>query len=157
MKECVFIICILFLSGCWKDNDIKSLPKNFQILNGKVYIEGKWKELASTAHYKIIPKYNSVSIICSRETSVCIENQALLITKNDNAIVPYNFLYPEQFTYNVTEWSDTVVKAERNPLVADVEIRISLVDKSVEKSFRETQARGSNSANSNIVGNWILK
>ena len=158
MKNFILVISVLLLSGCFNAREVESPPKAFQILeSGDVYLEGRWKQIGSTSSFRIIPKHNSVSILCEKKTGVCTENEALLVTKSDNPITPSDLLYPEEFTYIITEWSDTTIKAERKPPVADVEIRISLIDKSVEKSFRETQARGSDTANPNIVGNWILE
>lgn len=149
---------IILLSGCSNIRDVESPPKIFLILeDGNVYLEGRWKQIGSTSNYKIIPKHNSVSILCDKKSGICTENEALLVTKKDNPITPCPLLYPEQFTYIITEWSDTTIKAERKPPVADVEIRISLIDKSAEKSFRETQVRGADTANPDIVGNWILE
>ena len=158
MKNFILVIGAIVFSGCFNAREIESPPKAFQILeNGNVYLEGRWKQIGSTSSFRIIPKHNSASILCDKKSGICTENQALLVTKNDNPITPSALLYPEEFTYIISEWSDTTIKAERKPPVADVEIRISLIDKSVEKSFRETQARGSYTSNPNIVGNWILK
>ncbi|MBI4231619.1 hypothetical protein HY605_00180 [Candidatus Peregrinibacteria bacterium] len=154
----LFIGITLLLSGCLNTHDVESPSKSFQILeDGNVYLEGRWKQIGSTSSHRIIPKHNSVVILCDKKSGLCTENQALLVTKKDNPVTPSILLYPEQNSYIISEWSNTVIKAERKPRAADVEIRISLVDKSVEKSFRETQARGSDTANPNIVGNWILE
>jgi len=114
MRSCfLFIIVALLLSGCLNARDVESPPKAFQLLeDGNVYLEGKWKQIGSTSSFKIIPKHNAVSIQCDKKSGICTENQALLVTKNDNPITPSNLLYPEQFTYIITEWSDTIIKAE---------------------------------------------
>jgi hypothetical protein len=156
MKTIFLFIGLLFLlSGC---SNIESPAKAFHILDdGNVYLEGRWKEIAETSRYKMIPKHNSISILCDKKAGVCTETQALLVIKKDNPLIPSALLYPEQFTYLVTEWSDATIKAERKPRAADVEIRISLTDKSAEKSYRETKARGADSSNPDVVGNWILR
>lgn len=162
MRKTAFLIMpLLLLSGCSNIEDIRSPSKAFQIVDdANVYLEGRWKQVGSTAAGRIIPKHNAVSILCDKKSGTCTENQALLVTRQDNAIISpssCSLLYPEQFTYAITEWSESVIKAERKPRAADVEIRISLTDKSAEKSFRETTARGSDTANPNIVADWILE
>lgn len=149
---------LLFLSGCSNITHIESPPKSIQVLdNGNVYLEGRWKRISSETSYKIVPKYNTVYILCDKKSGVCTETEALLMRKEDNPIISNSLLYPQQFTYAITEWSDSVVRAERRPRAADVEIRISLADKSAEKSFRETSARGAESSNPNVSGHWILE
>jgi hypothetical protein len=41
--------------------------------------------------------------------------------------------------------------------VADLELRLSLSDLSVERSFRETKARGDDTADPKNAGHWVLE
>jgi len=87
----------------------------------------------------------------------CKEIESLLFTPKEQPILNNNLLYNQEFTYQIIDWSDDTIKAKREPLVADVEITISLKDNFAEKNFRETKARGSDTANPDVYGKWVLE
>jgi hypothetical protein len=68
-----------------------------------------------------------------------------------------NLLYNQAFTYQIIDWTNDIINAKREAPVADIQITISLKDNFAEKSFRETKARGSDTANPNVYGKWILE
>jgi len=87
----------------------------------------------------------------------CLEKTAVLATPEDSPILKEKFLYILDVNYRIINWSDDIINAKYEALVADFEIRISLRDKFAERSFRETKARGSETANSNVYEHWILE
>ena len=105
----------------------------------------------------IISKINFTSITCDRNNMTCKEIESLVFTPKEQPILKNNLLYNQEFTYQIIDWSDDTIKAKREAPVADIEITISLKDNFAEKSFRETKARGSGTANPNIYGKWILE
>ncbi len=158
-KNIAIPILLLFLfSGCSNINDIKSPTKIINALSeNQVFLEGRWKEVSPIKNYKTTPKINTTSILCDKGSNSCIEHEACLATRKDNSILPYTLLYVQPTTYIITEWSDTVIKAKYEARAGDVELRISLADKSAEKSFRETSARGAMGANPDLIEHWILE
>ena len=87
----------------------------------------------------------------------CKEIESLLFTAKEQPVLKANLLYNQEFTYQIIDWSEDTIKAKREPIVADVEITISLKDNFAEKSFRETKARGSDTANPDVYGKWVLE
>lgn len=157
-RSVLFLGILLILSGCSDVDSIESPRKIFNILNnGNLYLEGRWEQAASTATERIIPKDNAIAIFCDRRSGVCIENEALFTLKEKVSFVQAPLLHTEQYSYVITEWSDTTIKAERKTPAADVEIKISLADKSAEKGWRETAARGNDTANPYKAASWALK
>ena len=80
-----------------------------------------------------------------------------MFTPNEQPILETKALYHNEFTYEIINWADDVIKAKRSAPVADIEIKISLKDNFAEKSFRETKARGSETANPDHYGKWVLE
>lgn len=158
MKNAAYLILAISLSGCLNITDIKSPPKIINAVSeNQVYIEGRWRETSIVKKFKTTPRINSTAILCNRESLSCIEHEACLATRKDNNILPYALLYIQPTTYQISEWSNTIIKAHKEARAGDVELRISLADKSAEKSFRETSARGAEGANPNLVEHWILE
>ena len=87
----------------------------------------------------------------------CKEIESLVFTPKEQPILKKNALYHHQFTYEIIDLDNDVIKAKRSAPVANVEITISLKDNFAEKSFRETKARGSETANSDHYGKWVLE
>jgi hypothetical protein len=97
---------------------------------------------------------NTASVICERSTAQC-EEVIAVIRPPDN-FVPRPSLDIVRLTYSVLEWTDEVVRAHYAAPAGDFEIRIAIVDKSAERSFRETKSRGSTTSDPSIVRNWVL-
>ncbi|MCF7917161.1 MAG: membrane lipoprotein lipid attachment site-containing protein [Candidatus Omnitrophica bacterium] len=160
MKKLIFIICsIVLLSGCnnLNTNNISSLNKSMSEKGDLMIAEGRWAVVDQKSSNSLIPKINSVSITCDKTKMTCSELQAKLFTPEDFSDLNHNLLYPEQFFYKVLEWEEGIIIAVRKAPVADIRLRISIPDGVVEKSFRETKARGSETADPTIHANWVLK
>jgi len=59
--------------------------------------------------------------------------------------------------FRVLEWPQNSIVARAQPRAADVDLRISLVDKTAERTSRETAARGAKGANPTGVHLWRLE
>lgn len=147
---------ILF-AGCGSNPNVSTPEKSIEKSELGVFVEGRWKEKSGHSANKIIPRINFTNIDCNKESMRCKETEALLWSPNENKLHPGSLLYTQSFDYIITEWtSEDVIKAERRPPVADIEIKISLKDNFAEKSFRETKSRGAETADANVYGHWVL-
>lgn len=146
---------VIFIVGCSDFSKIETPQKSIVLESGNLYLEGRWKLVGGKKD--IVPRINFVRITCFKSQMICVENQAKLLMPNESNLVENPLLFSDTFEYIITEWSDTILRAERNPPVADIDFRISLTDNSAEKNFRETTARGSKTANSDVFGKWVLE
>ncbi len=149
------------LSSCQPARrDIGTSRKSFNVYDdgATVVAEGSWHRLTGQRSV-LIPKVNTVRVECWRQIGYCEEYIAKLITPEDSPDVEIEgtvlFLMKEQ--YPIVEWTDTTIVARAGPRAADIELRLSLVDKSLERTSRETGARGAEGANPTAVEHWILK
>ena len=149
----LFASLLSFLPACSKD-EIRSPNKRIQLYDNLVIVEGRWKQTASSGGKKLA-RINSAYVICNKLSMTCEENTAVLVTPQDDP--PANLLYIINITYKINEWSDGIIKASHAAPVADFELKISLRDKFAERSFRETKARGSETANPNVFAHWVLE
>jgi hypothetical protein len=155
-KASYLVPILILLFGCSDINSIESPRKSIKKMDNIISAEGRWKALQGTKP-NIISKINFTSITCDRTSMTCKEIESLLFTPKEQPLLKRNLLYNHEFVYQITDLTDDLVKAKRNPPVADVEISISLKDNFAEKSFRETKARGSETANPEMYGKWVLE
>ena len=141
-----------FLPTCSKD-EIRSPKKRIELSDYLVFVQGRWKQTASSGSK--LARINTTYVICNKLSMTCEENTAALATPQDDP--PANLLYIVNITYKINEWSEDIIKARHEAPVADFELRISVRDKFAERSFRETKARGSETANPNVFGHWVLE
>jgi len=156
---CRFLTMMLTLAlfvSCSDLSSIKSPQKSIRKTGDFVFAEGRWKALPGTKP-SIKAKINFTSHICDHTLMTCRELEALLLTKEEQPELKNAVLYNQEFGYKITNWNSDVINAKREAPVADVEIIISLRDGFAEKSFRETKARGSETANPAIYGKWVLE
>jgi hypothetical protein len=146
----------VLLFGCSDLNNIESPSKSLKRVNELVYAEGRWKALSGTTA-RIISKINFTSITCDRNSKTCKEMLSYVYAPKESRIYKNSTLYSDKFTYQIIDWSNDVIKAKWDAPVADIEITISLKDNFAEKSYRETKTRGSESANPDIYGKWVLE
>jgi len=153
------IIVLLIFQSCSKADTIHSIPKVISIEKDYVLLEGKWEQTSKKIKltFPTISKINSTQILCFRQSMQCVESEAKVITPEESEMLKESLLTVDRFEYQIIEWSDTLLRAKREAAVADVELRVSFADKSAEKSFRETKARGAETSNPEVSGYWILK
>ena len=150
----IFIASLLF--GCSDLNNIESPRKSIVKVDEYVFAEGRWKALPGTKA-RIISRINFTSITCDRNNSTCKEIISHVYAPKESRLYENSILYSQNFTYQITDWTNDLIKAKWDAPVADVEITISLKDNFAEKSFRETKARGSETSNPDIYGKWVLE
>lgn len=152
------IVSSIMLPGCsLVYNEIHSPPKTILVESREVLAEGRWKRVSQKMAEGIIPKINTVSLCFSKNTMTCVERRAVVATRDDSKILPYPCLWIYVEIHRIIEWSDTVIKAESHPRAGDVEIRLSIPDKFLEMTYRETEARGAIGADPSSVAHWVLE
>lgn len=157
MKKIISIIFIAsLLIGCSDLNDIRSPQKSIKKVDKFVFASGRWKALPGT-NARIISRINFTSITCDRNNKTCEENISLVRDPKEDTMYKNYMLFINNFTYQITAWTNDIIKAKWEAPVADVEITISLKDNFAEKSYRETKARGNESSNPDIYGKWMLE
>jgi hypothetical protein len=123
-----------------------------------VVIEGTWRNVTGGPSV-VIPRANSVRIECHRSRRTCIEHIAKLIQPSDDSLgfVKQPNLFVKKQEFRVLEWSQNAIVAREQLRAADVDLRISLGDKTAERTFRETAARGARGANPDAIYLWRLE
>jgi hypothetical protein len=154
------IISIVFIAslfiGCSDVINIESPRKTIKKVNEFVIAEGRWKALPETTA-KIISKINFTSIACYRNNKTCRETISLVYDPKQDRKTGNYLLYSHTYTYQITDWTNDIIKAKWDATVANFEITISLKDNLAEKIYRETKARGSETSNPDIYGRWVLE
>ena len=157
LKNIISILFVAFLLfGCSDLYNIDSPSKDIKKVDEFVFAEGRWKALSGTTA-RIISKINFTSITCDRNSKTCKEIISYVYAPKESRIYKNSTLYSDKFTYQIIDWNNDVIKAKWDAPVADIEMTISLKDNFAEKSYRETKARGSESANPDIYGKWVLE
>jgi hypothetical protein len=152
----IFIFLLGLMCACSKAEEVSSPPKDIRPIDNYVVVQGRWKKTTKTNYHKL-SRINSTYITCDKKSMTCKENTAVLVTPEDEPDFKIRSLYIVDINYRTINWSNDIVNAKYEGPVADFEIRISLRDKFAERSFRETKARGSETANPNIYEHWVLE
>ena len=118
--------------------EITTDQKQFVVSSDRrhIMVQGTWRRISERATVEV-PRVNSVRIECGTMER------------------PYLFLMKEQF--RVIEWTGTTITARAEPRAADIDLRISLADRSVERTSRETGSRGAQGAKPENVSQWVLR
>lgn len=156
-KYWFLLIACIFLPAC--SQQIKSYRKIIAVdkeTNSWARVEGRWEFISENKENNSLPATNAVLIDCDKSSGVCRETIAALYREN-KAKLPYSVLGVIPQDYRIVEWSESLIQAEAKPRAADIEIRISLVNNSAERSARETGERGAKGANPDNVEHWVLK
>jgi hypothetical protein len=152
----IFIFLFGLIWACSEADKISSPPRDIRLIDNYVFVQGRWKKTTKTNYHKL-SRINSTYITCDKKSMTCKESTAVLITPEDEPELKLRTLYVVDHTYRIIDWSDDIINAKSEGLVADFAIRISLKDKFAERSFRETKARGSETADPNVYEHWILE
>jgi hypothetical protein len=121
-------------------------------------VEGRWKSLNKKVSIEV-PAANSVRIECDKSSGLCRESMAKLIRKSDDdqGHVNSEYLYAMVEEFKVIEWTDKLLTARAEPRAADIELRFSFSDQMVERTSRETAARGATNSNPKAINHWVLE
>jgi hypothetical protein len=160
-KLAVLLILCTPLWGGANEQTITTDRKKIDVIDGGNYVrvQGTWRRISARPTITV-PTVNSVRVECDKPRRVCTEYVAKLIQKRDDPLgnlvsKPYLFLSREEF--RVLEWSRTIIAARAEPRAADIDLRISLIDLSAERTSRETSARGTMGAKPSDVEQWVLE
>lgn len=137
---------------------VESHFKSVKMLDGDhVTVKGRWERTNGNVTLHKPPRINTVSITCDKATMTCKEIIAELITPQEGAVFNRPQLYIDENTYKIIDWKGETICAKYSALVADFELRISVRDSLVERSWRETKAQGVTKPNPDNFENWILE
>lgn len=155
----ILLTIMLFFISC-SQYEVARSPAKRMILDKEtksiVSFEGRWKAL-SQHKMSMIPPINTVIGHCNKKSLICSETIALYYRPDDRTPSGDPYLYLQTHDYRIVEWTSTRITAREEAPVADIEIRISLADNSIERSAKETTVRGSTTADPNISRHWILE
>jgi len=160
MKMILVFLTLLLLvlsSACFKTDSIDSERKQIQAVENYVFVKGRWKKTEGTSSSHSPARMNTVSIICDKNALTCKEIIAEVVTPQDDSFFKTKQLFIHEMTYRIVDWSNEIIIAKYAAPVADLDLRISIKDGIAEKHWRETKARGSDTANPNIYTNLILE
>jgi hypothetical protein len=145
----------LCLSNCGrgsvKQSDVRRLPFSLDghPQDGFVSASGHWVRTTSRQRSGV-PVLNAVQIVCSRNQGTCIEAVAGLHSDLDplfrEATGGGLLLTSEITEFSIHEWSALAIRATAQPRAADIELRISMPEKTVSRTAIETGARGASGA-----------
>jgi hypothetical protein len=155
----ISVIVHFLLSACSQSDVARSPAKRITWDKEKkeyVSFEGRWKAI-SQQKIEMLPSINTVVGYCNKNTLTCSETIALYYRPDDRTPSGVPYLYLQSHEFRVVEWTSMRITAREEAPVADIEIRISLADNSIERSAKETTARGSAAADPNILRHWILE
>jgi hypothetical protein len=151
---------VLLVAVSARGAEITTDQKQFVVSSDRrhVTVQGTWSPTSERATVEV-PRVNSVRIECDRTIGVCNEYVAKFIQKTDDPAGtmerPYLFLMKERF--RIITWTGKTITARAEPRAANIDLRISLADRSAERTSRETGARGAQGANSQNVTQWVLQ
>jgi len=155
----IALIIIFFSLACSQYEVVRSPAKRIFVdkeTKSHVIFEGRWKAI-SKQKIEMLPPINSTVGSCDRKLMTCAETVALFYGSGDKTPSGDPYLFLQTHEYRIVEWTEARITAREEAPVADIEIRISLVDNSIERSAKETRARGSETADPNISRHWILE
>ena len=153
---------LLLLSPLWcgaAELNITTLRKSIDVMDGGRYViaEGRWRRISTRPSINA-PTINTVRVECDRARRVCEELMANVLQPFDDPLGKVNdrYLFVGETIFKVLEWSSTLIMARAEQPAVDIDLRISLADKSAERTLRETGARGAQGADPSRVDQWVL-
>jgi hypothetical protein len=136
---------------------VQSPFKSITAAEDYVVVQGRWKRIAGSTTFSKPPRINSVTITCDRKEMTCEEIIAELVTPEELPGLKKPQLFIDETTYRIIDWKDGTIRATHRAFVADFELRIASKDKTAERYWRETKARGANTSDPQNFENWILE
>lgn len=161
MKYLSCVLCLLFFSAqtatCADFSTIHTLPKSSYMDQNIFFLSGHWTPITEKT-YPPVPKLNAAQIYCAKRQNYCSEVVAGLVSETDNTPnMMIGLLHVDQHEYRIVEWSDETIRAIKEFPVANIELMISIGHRTAERSFRETRARGAETANPGNYKVWLLE
>jgi len=158
----VISLCLVGFVRNWIRNQIESPPKDIRLVENSAFVQGCWKKTADTRHTINKPsQINTVSIHCDKNSMTCKEIIAELVAPEEmfykKGTLEAKKLFIDETDYKIVDWSDEIILAKYAAPVADFEIRIFIKAGLAIRNWRETKARGNQTADPNIYAEWILE
>ena len=157
-KVTLAAIAVVLLAVSVHAEQIKTDRKNFHVSADDSYVvlQGTWHRISRRPNVEV-PQVNSVRIECDRTARICSEYVAKFIQKTDDPRLGGSHLFLMKEKFHVIEWTRSTITARAEPRAADIDLRISLTDRTAERSSRETASRGAQGANPQNVTQWVLQ
>lgn len=155
------LVALLAALGCTQSRQSttpRSNPKAFvEPVTGYLVLQGRCDAVTSRAGSRL-PPTNSVEVNCIRAEGVCRESLAILALPSDTAYSTRGetYLFARLESYQIIEWTNALIVARSEGRAADAEIRITVQDRSAERTFRETGRRGAQGADP-TPHQWVLR
>ncbi|SRR6266849_7469388 len=142
--------------SCQRFPDVQVLSKRVSknSLHGQEWVSatGRWQKSAGNLNKS--PAINTLEIWCDKGLGSCRETRAILTTPKDSDFQSPAHLFTYYHEYRIVSWSDGNLIAREETPAFDIDLKISVTDKVVEKNWRETRARGNETADPN---NWLIE
>lgn len=161
------LLALLSMTACSRreppavaSNKSAALPielrtKSITTLGDYVVINGHWKQIAGPKAG--VAKLNSIYLECSKTKRVCEETRAEIWTSDEWKTDRLTLEIQPSEVFPILSWSNGTIVARREAPVADIDLKISTTDQTAERSFRETRARGSETADPNVWRQYVLE
>ena len=153
----LFPLLLALMVSCTDQDRIDSDSKDIRLIQNSVLAKGHWKHTGGTSRLKAPAKVNSVSITCNKASMTCREVLVELVTPGEEPMLKNKRLFIHEKAFTIVDWSDEIIQAKYAAPVADFELRISIKDSLAERRWRETKARGSETADPNLYAQWTLE
>jgi len=137
-------------------DQIRSQSNSILSFGNQVVVKGRWKRINGTVKLNKPPIINT-TITCDKLTMTCREIIAGVVTPEEVELFKKPYLFVEETPYKIINWANGIINAKHEAIAADFELRISLKDEFVERRWRETKSRGSNTSDPKNYEHWILE
>lgn len=162
MTSLAMLVLLLLAIPLWcgaAELNITTAQKHLNVMDGGSYviIEGTWRRISARPSINA-PTINTVRVECDKARRVCEELMAKVLQPSDDPLgtLQDRYLFVDQTIFRVLEWSSTLIVARAEQRAVDIDLRISLADKSAERARRETGAHGAQGADPSHVDQWVL-
>jgi hypothetical protein len=160
-KGLVGLLLLLIPLSCGAgEQHIVTYSKSIDVVENDnyVFVEGTWRRISARPTITV-PQVNSVRIECDKLILRCEEYLAMLLQKSDDPLgkLDGSYLSVHKILFQVIEWSKSTISLRAEQPVADIDIRISLTDRTAERTRRETTGRGSKTADPSLIDRWMLE
>jgi hypothetical protein len=152
------IIAFALLAACSgeKEEEPRTIPLEVETSPGLVTASGRWVSSAKL-DTPFLARINSADISCRQETMSCTDALAVMMTSKDEPRLNGELLLSVLDSYTIDSWTDTNIHATSEKPVADLTLEIDLVRKLLKRTYRETKARGSSTADPTFIVAWDLQ
>lgn len=148
--------CVAFLAACTQEAPKVIMPeKKMTVTDASIQTVGHWKAVTKPKEIALqaVPQINAVDLRCYRDDMICIETLASLYQKSDGNTDDRPSIYPHRFVYKIVKWDESGLQAKSETSVANVELKISSVDKTASRAMID--AKGA--VNQTLAWSWVLE